>query len=609
MLTEEIYNKYRAAGISVIPTQASKAPLLEGTWLNGFEYDKFKNASFYGLICGKLSGGLQCLDIDNHFGDAKENLISYLAIPEVKAIYDKYKLPIEKSQNGGYHIAYRCENYINNTKLAMRWNPKISKSEALFEMKGDGGYFCAYPSKGYTVIKNSFFEIATITNEESTFLVESAISFNEFEKEIDIPKSTYESGINGDRPGDLYNENPESIEEMKSLLTIAGWKDLGGTRWRRPDKTEGISATLGKVAPNVFYCFTSSGYPFDECKAYKPFQVLGLLKFNGDFKEAAKSIMPEKEQTAINPQPVLSLSELDKILLKAEIDIDKKIERPPTIISIKEQQATSYVYKRVFTLGNFSCIIGKAKSRKTFLLSLITAAALSKKQDGKFIGDMVQGKTNVLYFDTEQGDYDSQHVMQRIILMAGNKENLKAYSLRPYSPSERCQIIEHAFKAFGEKTGLCIIDGIADLAFAINDEIEATRVTTILLRLSKVYNCHISTVIHQNKNDNFATGHLGSSIMKKAEVLISVTKKEDISIISCDMIRGTADFEPFEMSIDLDGIPHAGATIIAEKEKEDIPKFSRNKTADCTPLPTYAERYEKQEDYFTSGEIPTNLGF
>lgn len=98
---------------------------------------------------------------------------------------------------------------------------------------------------------------------------------------------------------------------------------------------------------------------------------------------------------------------------------------------------------------------------------------------------------------------------------------------------------------------------MADLSNGINDEDEATRVSTLLLRLTKTYNCHISTVIHQNKNDNFATGHLGSAVTKKAEIIISVTRDNSNkanSEVNCDMSR-SIDFEPFLFSINTDGLP------------------------------------------------------
>lgn len=406
-------------------------------------------------------------------------------------------------------------------------------------------------------------------------------------KVANIVKTEYETG---ERPGDIYNQSVDSVSEMKIILQNAGWKQVGDIAWRRPDKDSGISATLGKVAPNIFYVFTSSASPFEPMKAYTPFQVLALLKFNGDFKQAASSLVPEKN-TYTEPTKI-SISEIEKILNGARIDTSKPIEKPPTILSIKEQIGTSSVMKRLFTLGNFSCIIGKAKSRKTFVLSLLTAALLDSDKSGKFVPDMPESKRDVLYFDTEQGEYDCYNVIKRIEQMAGTKAHLKGYGLRQFTPSERCQIIEHAFKLWGDSVGFCVIDGVADLATAINDELEATRVSTMLLRLTKVNNCHISTVIHQNKNDNFATGHLGSSIMKKAEILLSVSKCKDDknkSEVSCDLSRGI-DFEPFEISVNSEGIPEVSGSVVRPKVYQ--PSFNEPDeeiTEPTTIIPVYGD--------------------
>jgi len=90
----------------------------------------------------------------------------------------------------------------------------------------------------------------------------------------------------------------------------------------------------------------------------------------------------------------------------------------------------------------------------------------------------------------------------------------------------------------------------------------------MLLRLSKDYNCHISVIIHQNKNDNYATGHLGSSIMKKAEIVIDVEKNKEnkrVTDVSCGYSRGE-DFEKFSILINDSGIPQLTSYIPAEEK-------------------------------------------
>ena len=264
-------------------------------------------------------------------------------------------------------------------------------------------------------------------------------------------------------------------------------------------------------------------------------------------------------------------------LKDSEIHPGKQYHKPEIIFQIREHGAMQFEYRRVFTLGNFSAITGKAKSKKTYLLSAIASCILGRRlMWDKFQGGLIEGKEMVLYFDTEQGTYDSWNVIRRIAVMAGTAERFRAFNLRRFTPSERCQIIEFAMMMHGNEAGLVIIDGIADLATAINDEDEATRVVSLLLRWTKDYNCHIATVIHQNKGDNFATGHLGSSIMKKCEVIISVTKEGWDSIVECQMIRGAQDFKPFKLAINSEGMPEIDSVAI-ETGEVDFSKIN-NKT-------------------------------
>ena len=138
-----------------------------------------------------------------------------------------------------------------------------------------------------------------------------------------------------------------------------------------------------------------------------------------------------------------------------------------------------------------------------------------------------------------------------------------SFDLREHSPLERCSLIEYVLKKLKSNIGYVVIDGIVDLSNAINDELEATRVVSLLMKWTKIYDCHITTVIHQNKNDDYATGHIGSSIIKKAECVIKVKKdpnEYNTSHVECDLIRGASDFEDFSFSIDEHGLPEIEKT-------------------------------------------------
>lgn len=290
-----------------------------------------------------------------------------------------------------------------------------------------------------------------------------------------------------------------------------------------------------------------------------------MLKYNGDFKQFAKDLherykTDEKQPVRVEKHsPEAKEKKLDDILSKAFIDLEIPVARPPVILRIKTRIGGEYIYNRVFTLGNFSAVTGKSKSKKTFLATLfLSSLTINNFFEKIFLAELPTSKSGVVLFDTEQSSYDAYLTAKRVWDLVGKQTNFGAFDLREYSPYERCDIIDRYLVKAGDQTGFIVIDGIADLANAINDEIEASRVVTLLMKWTKTYNVHICTVIHQNKNDNYATGHLGSSILKKSECVISVTKDENDnsrSEVNCELIRGTYDFGKFYFMVNEKGLP------------------------------------------------------
>ena len=559
---KDAFTKYSLIGLSCLPVQKTKEPI-KGlkTWLGGVNsVTSYKDAFGIGILCGSISGGLECIDFDNHYGDAKEVISAFMNIPEIKHINESKVFIIETSMSGGFHLLYKCETVTGNQKLARRpmWDEKTHKfkPDAIIETRGEGGYFVAAPTPGYTVIRGNIENIPTITPRERDIILSNCKSFNTW---IDRENNTEHE--NKDKPGDIYNEKHEAIGEALNSLRTAGWVDVGNNKWRRPGKKEGVSATFGKVAENVFYNFSSSAYPFEPGAAYKPFQIVTLLEYDGDFsafakilaekyKDVTKSKIPEKKKPEL-----IDKDRLFDILEKSFINTSISVPKPPIAMYIEDKSAFDIIERqRLFTLGNFSVITGKGKSKKTFLTSLIIAAAATGGIiQNKFYGSLPENKRTVLLFDTEQSGYDAWMTCKRVERIANNNVSMfEGFDLREYKPLERCEIIEYAIEKYKDSLGFVVIDGIADLAKAINDEEEATRIGSMLLRLTKQYNIHILTVIHQNKGDNYATGHLGSMLIKKAEAVISVerdAKNKTRSIVSCDNMRGAADFELFAMDI------------------------------------------------------------
>lgn len=555
----EAFKKYSSAGFACVPTGKDKIPAIPkgeswmGGWKNEHEYSK----SFgLGIIAGRVSGNLECIDFDNHFGDAKQVFSDFYKTEGVKDIIQKYKLPVQSTTSGGYHLLYRCDLIEGNQKLASRMRMRedgVERPEAVIETRGEGGYFVASPTPGYNVVLNDITSVSYITGEERAILLSACRTFHKVVKTFKKPEE------NKDQPGEIFNNSTDAVPQMISALKKAGWNELTEGIWRRPGKNKGISATLGKAHPGIFYNFSANGDPFELNKGYTAFQVVALLDYKGDFKTFAKELH-EKYDPKETKQEKKTDDQIGDILRKSQIDLTIPVAKPPVIIRIKTRLNQDYIFSRVFTLGNFSAIIGKSKAKKTFLASMLLASATKTGEVEKvFFAEVPESKRAVVLFDTEQSRYDAYVSARRVWDIAGYQfDNFGAFDLREYSPLERCDIIEHYMKKAGELTSFVVIDGIADLAMAINDEIEASRVTSLLMKWTKLYNLHICVIIHQNKDNNYATGHLGSAIMKKAECILSVTKDPDDntrSEVECNLIRGAMDFDKFSFKINEKGLP------------------------------------------------------
>lgn len=251
-----------------------------------------------------------------------------------------------------------------------------------------------------------------------------------------------------------------------------------------------------------------------------------------------------------------STNHIDLMLNDAKINPSDEISPPPVCWEIVNENGDT---STIGTLGNISLIIGKAKSRKSFFICLsVSATTKNGLLLNRFRGTLNPFKSDVLYFDTEQGRYHVQKAVKRVCSLVDNvnPETLHTYGLRKYSPSQRLAMIEHAIYS-NDHVGFVVIDGIRDLINSINDEAEATMISSKLLKWSEERNIHIVCVLHQNKGDNNARGHLGTELVNKAETVLSVSKSpenKNISIVEAEYCRGKEP-EPFGFEINEIGLP------------------------------------------------------
>ena len=282
--------------------------------------------------------------------------------------------------------------------------------------------------------------------------------------------------------------------------------------------------------------------------------------------------------------------------LKYKIDVNEIIPKPQIAWSLTNTKSDGEAV--LGTLGDFGLIIGKAKSRKSFFISIAVSTALGNDLVlGRFKSYLPNNKIDVSYFDTEQSKYYVQKAVKRICTQVNQPEpkNLHAFHLRSLNPAERLQFIETEIYS-NDNIGFVVIDGIKDLVTSINDESEATMIASKLLKWSEERNIYILTVLHQNKSDNNARGHIGTELINKAQTVLSVTKAENDSNISIVEPLQCRDIEPeiFAFEINEFGIP-----IIAENF-EIRTETNKNKF-DVTNIEDF-KKYQLLTEVFSKGE-------
>lgn len=261
--------------------------------------------------------------------------------------------------------------------------------------------------------------------------------------------------------------------------------------------------------------------------------------------------------------------ELESYLSKGEIKATDKVTIPPQILFVGDCT--------IATFGNFSASTGKAKSKKTFNISAMVAAAVTNTTVLNYRANLPEGKRNILYFDTEQSKFHCHNVLERIYKLSGlsiqkDDSRLQFWGLREYTPKLRIALIDYALRKH-DGVGLVIIDGLRDLMYDINNGKEATDVMTVLMAWTSFYNLHIHTVLHLNKNDNNPRGHIGTELENKAETVLVISRNTQNASISevKPMHMRDKEFSTFAFHIDDNKLPVLDSdffvTVVKRKEK------------------------------------------
>lgn len=274
------------------------------------------------------------------------------------------------------------------------------------------------------------------------------------------------------------------------------------------------------------------------------------------------------------------------------VDLTVKLERPETLVSIGEHHYKNNVYPTsVMTAGEFSMIVAPSKTKKSYLKSAFAGALMGDKSKQYFDnirGHLKSDDCGIADFDTEQSRFYAQKTFSRAEEISGRKyPNYYPYMLRMLTPRERVRFIEYILYNTANLK-YAFIDGIADLVNDTNDLSESIELASHLLKWTEELQIHICVIMHSAYGTEKATGHLGSTLIKKAESVILLKPTDDTKkvIQTVHQYSRGYSFDDFYFSIkNTDAMPYKvdettydfpiaeGDTIITRELKNDQVQF------------------------------------
>ena len=236
-----------------------------------------------------------------------------------------------------------------------------------------------------------------------------------------------------------------------------------------------------------------------------------------------------------------------RLLQQAELDLSVDIPSPPPVLFQGN--------KTMISKGDFSVVVGAAKSRKTFCVSAMVGAYLCADEYMNMSSPNDAG--SVLWIDTEQSIYHAAKVARRVCRIAGlptnqKTERFRMLCFREYTPDKRRELTDKAIRLY--RPALVVVDGAADLILDVNDSSESAKLATMFMDITKELDNHVITVLHTNPGGDRPRGHLGTNFLNKAQALFIVRADGEISTVSVERCRDIA-VDDFAFAVNKEGLP------------------------------------------------------
>lgn len=219
----------------------------------------------------------------------------------------------------------------------------------------------------------------------------------------------------------------------------------------------------------------------------------------------------------------LTPEKFEELRKKGRVNLRRKSVEPPYTIRIDGIGALPR--KDIFAIK------AKSKQGKSQAATILLAATLGCETLG--ITRAEASKARVIYFDTEQADYNTLRIGHRINHLMGwetesTNARLRVYNMREWAWEDKLPFIAQEIESY--RPTMVVIDGIADLLINFNDIEQSASIILDLMQIASIFCCSIGCVLHENKSkdDNNMKGHLGTLLLQKASDIFEITKKGDV---------------------------------------------------------------------------------